>query len=215
MFGHRYRFLLTVFTALAVASLALINGCADLTRSPLAPDQAATAQAGDGKSLSPFTIVFSPEMLPQAVKKATAGGLQTETTSGWFAPDKKGRLQVNFKKYTDDNHIQVEKATFDVERGSIGAAYEITMTVVSGYTLADVSVEFTPSGPTFTPDATLTLVLRGAGLNPDEIRAYHIDGATIQSIVVDYDQQGKKKATVTLKVPGFSRYSLGGNDAAF
>lgn len=215
MFRRHNRFIVAVFVALAAAGIALISGCADLIPPPLAPQQTAAGQAVDGKhssSSGPFTIAFLPQTLPRVAKKAMVDGLQIKTVSGWFSPDKTGKLAVSFKTYADGNQVQVKQATFEVETGAIGAAHEITMTVFSGYTLADVAVQFSPSELTFDPPATLTLVLWGAEIDPAEIQAYHISGGTVESISVEVDESGKKKVTVKIKVPGFSIYSLSGNN---
>jgi hypothetical protein len=130
--------------------------------------------------------------------------------SGWFSPAEGGRLEVSFPRYADDDDVQVKRAVFKVDQGSINGTYKITMQVFSGTTLADVSVEFSPSGLKFNPSATLTFVLRGE-LDPDEVKAYHIEGGTVTEISTAIEE-GKKTTTITVKVPNFSIYSLGGND---
>ena len=98
---------------------------------------------------------------------------------------------------------------FQVAKKSIDKRVRIKMVVTSGRTLGDVSVKFTPEGQAFRPNAVLKLVLRGDSL-PEVKDAYHTHDSTVESIKVSYDRRGRKHVTLTIKVPGFSRYSLGG-----
>ncbi len=75
--------------------------------------------------------------------------------------------------------------------------------------LSDVSVVFTPSGIVFNPPATLTLLLRGE-LSEEELnalKAYHHHNGMVTEISVAI-VDGKKEWKITVKIPGFSRYSL-------
>lgn len=212
----------TVTTAIfaALAGVALLAGCTDLGQSPLAPEPMAAVQETGGairSSPGPFTIAFSPGALVRATKPAGKTSIYTdytETATEWFSLDKKGKMHVKFKKSAADDQVQVEKATFDVKKGAISRASEITMTVHSGSELAHVMVEFTstPTGLTFDPPATLKIVLRGDLTEEElaELVGYHDYGTGVEKIEVEY-KDGKKKTTITMKVAGFSRYSLGGD----
>jgi hypothetical protein len=103
----------------------------------------------------------------------------------------------------------VKQATFQVAKKSIDKRVRIKMVVSSGTTLGDVSVKFTPEGQVFRPDAKLVLVLRGDSL-PEVKDGYHAHGSTVERIKVSYDRRGRKHVILTMSVPGFSRYSLGG-----
>ncbi|MCZ6635930.1 MAG: hypothetical protein O7G87_21240 [bacterium] len=210
----------TLCAMTVIAGVALFIGCGtDLTRSSLAPEAPAGMQAN-----APFILSFSTQddaqTLPRASKRAKgAKGLKTEQASGQFEPkkqasgqfkpNKKGQLQVSFERYAKKNQVQVKSAIFTVAKGSIDAPVEITMAVTSGTTMDDVSVEFTPEGQVFRPSVVLELVLQGNNL-PEVKNAYHAHGGTVDMVKVSYEKEGAKVIVLTIKVPGFSRYSLGG-----
>ena len=217
-----------VFAFLIATGFALLSGCGDLDRSSLITDPAATVQEGAAVSNDRTTITFSPRAPVRAAKRIggpmalsetslnATTGLFSRTASGWITPGAGGKLKVSFGKLTADGtkngEVGVKRATFEVEEGSIDAAYYITMTVYTGATLGEVRVEFTPSGIRFHPPATLTVVLWGK-VNADVVKALHIDGsgAVLEEIAVTVED-GKKVTILVLKVPGFSRYDLGGDD---
>jgi hypothetical protein len=91
------------------------------------------------------------------------------------------------------------------------------MTVTSGTTLDDIRIEFDPSGLVFDPPALLELRLRGP-VTEDEVRqAQHIygdDPANIEAIETETYANGQTYLTVCISVPGFSEYSIGGDDEA-
>ncbi len=201
-----------VFAMLALAGIALISGCGNL-QAPAAPGQTPTVQKTNGSAYSsdgPFTLVFSPKALDPSRARA-AKPTASNKISGPFSPKKGGKLEVKLDDRGDDHSVSVQKATLEVQKGSIDHEVEISMTVLSGSALDDIAVLFTPSGLRFTPPAKLTLVLNG---NLDEqdvkaLKAYHIEGQTSQEISVLVYPSGKNEWTVILKVPGFSIYSLG------
>lgn len=199
-----------VFAFLAVTGFALLNGCGDLDRSTLITDPGATVQEGAAVGNDRATIAFSAGSSIRAAKPA--GGMTSQTDQGWITPKKGGKLKVSFGPPSADGGVRVKRATFEVEKGSIDAAYDISMTVYTGTTLREVRVEFTPSGIRFHPPATLTVVLWGK-VDDDVVKALHIDGsgAVLEEIAVTVED-GKKVTILVLKVPGFSRYDLGGDD---
>ena len=201
--------------ALAAPGVLLLNGCGGFSQQPLAPTVGvagprATGQAGPGPGY--FTISFSPGGL--AAKPAAGVRIYSGTDSGWFYRHRDGRLSVDFREYAREDQVQVKKATFEVAKGSIDSKVEITMTVYSGSSLADIQVQFNPSGLGFDPSATLTLELKGDldAEDLDGLKAYHIEGSKVTEISVQVSPEGRKRLELILKVPGFSRYTLGDGD---
>lgn len=198
--------------ALTLAGLILLVGCGGLNHSPLAPGQAVTVQQADGNALvddAPFAIAFSPkafEPRARATKPTSA-----KSAKGVFSPRKSGELAVDFNRRSSASGVGVDRATFEVKKGSLGREAAISMTAFSGSTLADIAVLFTPSGLDFNPPATLTLVIKGDLSEADlkALKAFHKSGNEIDEVSVRVNRSGRDEWTVVLKVPGFSSYSLG------
>ncbi len=229
MFGNHYSPKKAFYFMLTLAGIFLFAGCGFLNQNPLAPPATAKPQAGVKSASNPglFAITFSPNALDPATRatKPSGGSLYTETASGWFSPESSGKLKVKFE-YDDDGDdddddddgddiLRVEKAKFEVEEGSIDQDVEITMTVQSGTTLEDVGVLFSPTGQEFNPFAKLTLCLEGELDEEDlgSIKAYHIEGDSVTELSVKISERDDDEWKIIVDVPGFSRYSLGGNDA--
>jgi hypothetical protein len=125
-------------------------------------------------------------------------------------------FNVRFRKYGTENDVRVKDVKFYVEANSVvgGGEHQITMGVHSGTTLDDVNIEFSPSGLAFSPAGTLTIALVGPVTAADVQQATHIygDGSQVESITTVTDRKGNSFLKVVVKVPGFSRYSLGGGD---
>lgn len=201
------------FAGLALAGALLLSGCADVGQSPLAPGPAQTpvraAKPAQKTGTSTTTSTSS-----------TGQTLYTKSASGWFTPEQGGSLNVKFaNNYGSWTDVRLKSATFQVDPGAIAAKTLITMDVTTGYTIDDVSVKFGPSGLTFNPEATLTLVFWGGStLSEEELRlreaqGYHItEDGYISTVTQETDTQGNAYYIIIIKVPGFSRYSLGGND---
>ncbi|MBI2950610.1 hypothetical protein HYY27_00875 [bacterium] len=200
-----------LFTLVVSAGTALLSGCGGLERHPLAPHPVTGLQE-TGPSLSghPVYLTLSRGAPLRAAKRVTGSEVYTQSASGWFSPGRDGELRVGFPRYADPGQVQVKRATFEVEEGSVGRRVEISMTAFSGTALEDVRIEFEPSGLAFSPPATLTLVLRGE-LDPGEVNVYHTEGSTVTRVSADFED-GEKTLTVVVKVPGFSTYSLGGDE---
>lgn len=145
---------------------------------------------------------------------------QVESDSDMFSYNQKGDLWTRFGFYANyqAGDIQVLEAEFQVDRYSVpksSGQVEIVMTVTSGTTLDDIAVAFDPHGFNFLPNrpATLKLTLRGKNV-PETRDGYHIhDPDHVEKIEVAYEEHDgllEKRVTITMKVPGFSRYILGG-----
>ena len=230
-------------TLLTLACFVLLSGCGDMSRSPLVSSPDVTAPEGGGASLVngrpslasddvAATIVLSPRALRAAKKANDSGkvtataeaGVYTESVSARVSPYRQKKMEVQFGEYGGADIVRVKKVSFTVKRNSIignealqnhrDGSYAITMEVSSGTTLADVLVKFGPSGLKFSPPAQLDIFLEGE-LDPAEVAAYHIDGTagTITKIGMEIDDQGRTGWKITIDVPGFSRYDLGGNES--
>lgn len=210
MFGYSNPMSLKgVFRALTLGGIVLLGGCGSPGPSPLAPHLPKGPQTFGEKALyssGPVYLAFSPRALPRAAKPASAAGVYTRSASGWFSHGREGRLEVGFPRYADAGEVQVKRATFEVEKGSIRGRQEITMQVTSGHSLNDVLVAFSPEGLTFDPPATLTVVLRGE-VDPGVIQVYHLHGGAVEKVSADVED-GERTTTVTVKVSSFSRYAL-------
>jgi len=210
MFGYSNPMSLKgVFRALTLGGIVLLGGCGGPGPSPLAPHLPKVPQTFGEKALyssGPVYLAFSPRALSRAAKPASAAGVYTRSASGWFSHGREGRLEVGFPRYADAGEVQVKRATFEVEKGSIRGRQEITMQVTSGHSLKDVLVAFSPEGLTFDPPATLTIVLRGE-VDPGAIQVYHLHGGAVEKVSADVED-GERTTTVTVKVSSFSRYVL-------
>jgi hypothetical protein len=214
MFGYSNPMSLKgVFRALTLGGIVVLSGCGSPGLSPLAPNLAKVPQAPGEKatqSSGPVYLALSPRALQRASKPAAAAGVYTRSASGWFSPGREGRLEVHFPRYADAGEVQVKRATFEVEKGSIEGRQEITMQVTSGHSLSDVLVAFSPEGLTFDPPATLTIVLRGE-VDPGAIQVYHFHGGAVEKVSATVEE-GERTTTIAVKVFSFSTYVLGGED---
>jgi len=116
--------------------------------------------------------------------------------------DQGGKLKTEF------NGIS---AILTVPAGALETEVLITMTL-SGNMLSELEVEFGPEGQEFEIAASLELVLPNelVDMSTEEITAIRVsdDGAD-QEIVDSSVVERGSKTSVTISVPGFSRYSLG------
>ena len=218
---RRHQMSRAVLSGLTLAAFVLLGGCADMSRSPFGPGGGVAIEGGGAQAVSsesPFTIGFSREAAPFAGKRAkerdnseVESALQTLSASGTFTTRRGGKLEVKFPQPRDRNSFYVEKVKFEVKRGSIDRTCEITMKVTAGDALEDLEIEFTPSGVVFDPPAEMAIYLKGVQ-HLDAV-VYHItgDGESTEAKIVT-DGKGKKGWKITVAVPGFSRYSLGGDD---
>ena len=92
----------------------------------------------------------------------------------------------------------------------------VDMTLYSGTRLEDISVVFGPSGYQFDGPARLRILLWGE-LTEEEVsslQAYHISGDTVEPIDSNLVLTDAGNWRIIIKVPGFSEYSIGGDDEA-
>lgn len=194
----------------AVALTALI-GCGS-EKAPLASaDENATLE----QSAAPAYISFGA---PGSAKIAVVK--RTEKVSGWFFQDQWGSIEYSDWSWGDDDtngSIILKRAWFAVEWGGIHEATEISMTASWGKRVKDVSIAFTPSGLDFSPPSTLEITLHGP-LQDSMFnqQVYHTDsnGHTSQLAIAEIRKErndgNNSQWVIVIKIPGFSRYSLGG-----
>lgn len=201
-----------VITMFITASLALAVGCGRQDQNPFAPDGAATVTKAPVRAAKKGGQKHQTVDSTEEGIASTSSTLYVQSDQGMFAPRQGGVLRVTMPVYGDAQTIRLKKAVFEVLDGSLDQRAEITMTAYSGYTLDDVWVAFDPSGLTFNPPARLTLVLQGPVTEDDVRQAYHLygDGSNVESMATEVSSTGKAFLTVSFKVPGFSRYTLGG-----
>ena len=197
----------TVLTVLTVAGLVLLAGCAGLTQPPLAPD----ASNSGLHAAKPAKARSSGQEESPASSSPVYCESVTKFVSSWDE-----ELCVKFRSYGGADDVTVKDATLYIETASVvgGGDYDVTMDAYSGTTLDDVNIVFSPSGLEFLPTATLTLRLLGP-VTAEEVReARHIcgDGTNVESITTQTSRNGESFLVVKIRVPGFSQYSLGGDD---
>jgi len=208
----------TIFATLALGGVALLVGCGGLNQKPLAPDRTATLQKADESTYSsddsPFTLVLAPKGFdPSKARVRAAKPTAVKVAAGLFSPKRNGSLEVNFGRRSGSDGVGVQKATFEVAKGSLDREVLITMTAFSGSTLGDVGCKFTPAGLKFKQEqpGILKFVLVG-NLDKEDfkgLKVYHIEGNTVTELSVQVQRSGKNEWIIIIKVPGFSIYSIG------
>lgn len=202
---------------LAGVVLAAWAGGCGVDERPTAPaaidEPGAVAQAPTAEA--PAYIVLGP---PSRAKIAETSGVR-KTVSQSFYPDRWGGMEFSDWSWTSadvDGSIIVKRVWFAVEYGAIQAPSQITMTTAWGSRVGDVSVAFTPAGQTFNPPATLQIWLHGPLTDAMFAGgAYHIDAngkATRVNMQITKERTDGNNSqwVITIKLGGFSRYSLGG-----
>ncbi|MBT3602663.1 MAG: hypothetical protein HOE48_05365 [Candidatus Latescibacteria bacterium] len=181
--------------------------------SPLAPPETAEGPI----RLSKRTVNTATATRQDAdLIDATVAGIDAyvvyeNTTSARIGPRNGGSLLVSFPRYGNESTVHVVSAEFIVPKRALESRKTISMTVTTGYTLDDVTVTFGPSGLVFTQAAKLVIKLKGG--DPEAVEAFHfsqdqVSAADIRRIVYDDGRAGWR---IVLNIPGFSRYSLGGD----
>lgn len=155
-----------------------------------------------------------------------AGGAAPEmskSTSGMFYPDQWNSLEITDWRWSaadTDGSIIVKRVWFAVEWGAVREPVAISMTATWKRAIEDVAVAFTPPGQVFNTPSTLQIHLHGP--LKDEMFAdgvYHIDaqGNVTRIGIVEIDKQrtdgNNSEWVITIKIPGFSRYSMSGRGA--
>jgi hypothetical protein len=143
--------------------------------------------------------------------------VKVQSVSDYYYPNSGCYMKMSIKNYATEADVVVKEASFEAGYRSLVGGEQlvrIDMTVTSGTTLNDIDVAFGPSGLAFLPEATLTLKLAGPVTAEEVIAADHFgaDGYYIESITTEVSMRGQSFLIVRVKVPGFSRYSLGGGN---
>ena len=210
----RQKTLRTCLMMLAAAFLVFACG----NRGPLSPE----SKTGGQENASSRTYAAKPGGQKHVTTTSEEAGvtsmsetLYVQSDHGNFSSHQGGSLRVTMPNYGDASTVRVKKVLFDVLPGSMEQnKARITMTVYSGQTLGDVWVSFDPSGLTFKPGAKLKLYLQGPVTEQDVRNAYHIygNGSNVEQIATEITSSGEAYLIVEFDVPGFSQYSLGGED---
>ena len=200
----------TAKVALLAVTALLLSGCADGLQSPMSSDHPAAPLAKPGGQKH-RTVDATAEGIA-----STSDQLYVQSDHGLFSTRQGGTLKVAMPEYGDETIVRLKKALFEVETGSLDRKVKIRMTCYSGTTLGDVWVAFDPSGLAFQPPARLTLHLRGPVTAEDVEEARHIygSGEYVESISTEISETGEAFLKIVFEVPGFSEYSLGGDDDA-
>jgi len=207
------------------ALLVLASGCG-LDRSPVSQEEEVLAPAPEGRML----LAFSPQAALRAAKKVKNAatpedGVATATvttsvdaetsaeptdlrTATQTIGSSGGKLTVEDCSGGKNSDIL---ADFIVPKGALEQDAKITMTV-HGEVLSEMVVEFGPAGLTFDPNARLELVLGLDLVDIDNatLQLWHIhgDGTVEEAAVEGIKVSGKRKMTLIVDIPGFSRYGV-------
>ena len=188
--------------------VALMAGCGGEAPLPTSPDRADTA----------WDVTGPADRLTKPPTEDLAS-LRSETDTDTYWPGFGCYLFVGFKSYGSETDVTVKDAWFSAYGGTLQPEeqLDITMTVTSGATLDDVKIEFDPSGLVFDPPARLGIRL-GGPVTEEEVRlAQHIygdDPDNIELIETETYANGQALLTIYIDIPGFSEYSVGGDDEA-
>lgn len=172
---------------------------------------------GFGCGESPTGVTTQP-LTKKAAKASQAQVEQVQVSDGYVASTSKeitdtggGVLEVWIPWYDQGDGVRLATAWLEIPDGALGSdgtVYQIGMEAHSGTTLGDVQLIFTPSGTSFSPAATLGLVLIGDVDESAIQQATHLYGdGQIEAIETNYKKR-KKSTTVKISVPGFSRYGF-------
>jgi len=187
---HTRRFI--IGTATMLMGLFLATGCG-VDHSPMAQD----TQNGEGQTLLTFSS-------PQGAAKQLAGASETLVASGVIG-SKGGKLEVEDKgKRGGKDDLKV---TFSVPGKALEKDVKITMRV-SGRYLSELMVAFEPSGLVFLKDAKLKIKLGKDLIDLDMKKMtgeHHYEDGHSEEAELKID-----RGNITVRIPGFSRYSLGG-----
>jgi hypothetical protein len=197
-----------------------LKGCGDADRQLVSSDgpNRPTSSIGSGT----FSLAFLPATsarIGSGVSFKIAATTVSGSTSARFTPSDGGTIGVNFDDPSgqpggNSAGLRVENATFTVHPGALASAENIDMTVLSGTSLDDVLVAFGPAGLQFDPPAELMLVLAGdiSSVDLHSLKAYHHTSDGEVTIVNLESYQSNGRLIVRISVPGFSDYSVGGDD---
>jgi len=189
--------------ALVLSFAGMVVGCG---QSPISSQDNEVVSSGDDVQGG---VVRAAKRAKRAKRSKSKKGIYIEQVSGKFSAKRGGRLKVRFPKYIGRSvkgGVQVREATFVVPKGALEKNVTITMDVMSGKSLDKIQVVFGPPGTAFIPSARLELKFWGG--KQDELEVYHYSADQVDKAVVEKHRGGWKSI---IEVPGFSRYSLGGD----
>ena len=120
---------------------------------------------------------------------------------------KGGKLVIKVDERGDDDDLKVE---FIVPKKALNEKVKITMTV-HGETLDDLVIEFAPGGLVFEKPTKLKIYLgeERVSVPLERVKIVHHYGDGSSEVVPLRIRNHKKKDIITIKIPGFSRYSMG------
>ena len=136
------------------------------------------------------------------------------TTSAIIGP-KGGKLKIKDKGPKKDEDGSKLHAALSVElkipKDALDVEEEISMRV-SGYFLSELIIAFAPGGLDFAEDARLKIRLERDRVDLDAATLYGVHtthtGET-EVVLVEVEAKGSGDVILNVRVPGFSRYSLG------
>jgi hypothetical protein len=105
------------------------------------------------------------------------------------------------------------KVVFTVPEGALDCEVEICIGL-RGATLNNLEIGFAPTGQEFNIPAELKVKVGkdALGLEPEEIEVIHHHGNELEEVEISELVEGRKDIELVIKVPGFSRYSMGGGE---
>jgi len=230
----------TLLVIVGFALMVFANGCSTSSL-PLGPTQV-TEQPADLQAQPAFQFWLAPQQRSTKLGGLVGGLLETdlvktvtytadsvvnyksqvETDSDIFVYGRSEDLWVKFGMYSDylAGDIQILEASLLVSNRSVprrSGNVEISMEAHSGTTMGDILVNFEPHGFDFDPryPAKLKLTLVGKDVPETRDGYHHHEPDDVEKIEVsqrEYNGILMKVVVITIKVPGFSAYSLGGDD---
>jgi len=239
MLSRRKTYSSTLLAILSLMIMVFASGCSTSSL-PLGPTQV-TEQPADLQAQPAFQFWLAPQQRSTKLGGLVGGVLETdlaktvtytadsvvnyksqvEYDSDIFRYGRAEDLWVKFGLYSDylAGDIQILEASLLVGNKSVPAdsgKVEISMEAHSGTTMGDILVNFEPHGFDFDPNYQAKLKLTLVGKDVPETRGgyHHHEPDDVESIDVSYREYNgivMKVVVITIKVPGFSAYSLGGD----
>jgi hypothetical protein len=217
MFQEKHYLMVRCFTlALALGVTSMMMGC---SQSPISSqDDVVAKSSSQGMQATKPAWGTGGTVIKSSTTTISDANtvLKVGSKSDYYYPNSGCYINLVLKKYGTDADVVVKEAYFAAGFKSLVGGEQlvrIDMTVMSGTTLNDIDVVFGPSGLAFLPEATLTLKLAGP-VTPDDVMAighFGGDDTYIESIETEVTKRGQSFIIAKVKVPGFSRYSLGGD----
>ncbi len=208
---------------LMMALLAVV-GCSE-TPSPLSSDETQLSDASSAPTLLRFGAGVESAAKSmgddddeadddEANDDGAYGDESALATSAFIGP-KGGKLKIKDKGPKENEDGSKAHASLSVElqipRGALDDEEEISMSV-SGYLLSELVIAFAPSGLEFATDARLKIKLGRDRVDLDAATLYGVhmtEAGETQIVLVEVEVKGSGDVNLNVRVPGFSRYSLG------